>query len=470
MRISSLTGWYFISSICLALIGLLALPLFTTHLGPEEFGRFFILSALSSGIASMACSVCVLSMSEKLTLFDSEDRLYYIGAVLVVGGSFSLVTCMVVFITFRVVSQAYGHELLDKTAIFLTFFAALFSSFWAICVQILNIEGRAKAFAITNIAQAVVNVIVVCIALFEFNELKNALLWGLFSSGCVGAIGAFVSLYNRFQIGNLRRWMPIAFRGGFASVLSSLMENGKNFVERSYLGATIGVYQLGLFAHGQYYKNSSMALVNAVSLGLVPISMSEAKELNPKFRITLQLWMPMQIILASICLVFALIGREVVGFLTNSKFVEATPYVLAMMLSLLFQTMAKPHSVLMLVRGKGSLYANINTGCIVFALVWLFASVPFIGVWGAISAYAIQVLLLRAALYWAANRIHYLPFTDQWVIVGFICSVMCISVDYLLELSFIFRVTALFLICLVFFLKFRTKFRYLLNELLLFVK
>lgn len=457
MSVAHRTGWYFVSSIGVPLIGLLTLPLYTTRLGPGEFGTFALGSSLAAVVSATAGSVSMLSLPAELNRYEGEERRRYVGSVLLLAVVGALLSCLAVVAVYSAAAAAFDLELLGNTATILAIVGALFGSLWAICVEIMTIEGRAKNYATTAILQTVVNAVAVCVALFMFDDIDNALFWGFAGAGAVGMLGAMISLSGRFAFGGLRRWLPIAARGGTAAVLASLTESGKIAVERSYVSLMVGAHQLGLLAHGQHYKNASMVFINAVSRGLVPTSLREAEVPQPDFGVTLQFWVPMQVMVVGITLGFALVGREVLGLLTHGKFVEAAPYAVAMMLILLLQTMAKPHATLMLARGRGHLHANLNTAAIVVALLWLFATVPFLGVWGAISSFGIQTLVHRVAVYWAANRIHRLAFADHWVIGGFILTGLCMAADYGIDLGLAARVVLLLVLSLILLWQIRTQ-------------
>lgn len=457
MSIVERTGWYFFSSISVPLLGFITLPLYTTRLGPEEFGVFALGSSLATVVSATAGSVSSMSLPAELNRYQGEDRRRYIGSVLLLGAVIALLCCLAVFTAYLAAAAAFELELVGKKAIILAIVGALLASVWAICVEIVTIEGRAKHYATTTIVQMLVSTIAVSTALFVFNDNENALFWGFVCAGAVGMLGGMISLSGCFTFSDLRHWLPIAARGAPAAVTASLSENGKSAVERSYVGLMVGAGQLGLFGHGQYYKNASMMLINAVSRGLIPTWLREAKDARPDFHVTLQLWVPAQAMVVGITLGFALVGREILGLLTHGKFVEANPYAVALMLTLLLQTLAKPHSALMLARGQGRQYAKLNTAAIVVALLWLFATVPFLGVWGAISSIAIQTLVHRVAVYWAANRIQRLAFADHWVIGGFVLTGLCMIADYDLGLSFATRVVLLLVLYFVLLWQLRTQ-------------
>lgn len=448
MSVARRTSWYFVSSISGAAVGMLTLPLYTTRLGPDEYGAFALGASLATVVSATAGSASTVSLPVNLNLYEGEELRRYVGAVLLLSSVIAILTCIAIFTTYSGAAAIFDLEVLAPLSITLAIAGSLLNSVWAICVEIMTIEGRAKHYAVTTILQVLCSVIAVCAAIFMFDEIANALFWGFTCAGAVGTISAIILLRGRLSFCEIYHWVPIAARGGLAAVTASLAENGKTAIERSYVGLMVGAYQLGLLAHGQLYKNSSMVIINAVSRGLVPTSLREAEAQKVSFRVTLQLWAPVQAMVVGITLCFALIGPEIINLLTHDKFSQAAPYTVAIMLTLLLQTSAKPHSALLLARGHGHVYANLNSLAVVLALIWLFVTVPFIGIWGAITSFVIQTLVHRVTVYLAANRICRVEFTDRWVIGGFIFTGLCLYLDYGIGLDFAARITLLFVFIL----------------------
>lgn len=425
MPILRRTGWYFLSSVSVPLLGLITLPIFTTRLGPEHYGVFALGSALAGIVSAAAGSVSTVSLPAEFGRLTDAERRHYVTAVLVLSLAVGLVTCGAVFGLYSVVSEVFSLEILTPTATTLAIAGALLNSLWAVCTEILTIDGRARVYSISTVLQALANALAVSAALFLFDEPETALFWGFLSAALMASIGAVFALRRSLVRCSLSIWLPIAARGGVAAITASLSETGKVAIERAYLGAVVGVGQLGLFAHAQFYKNASMVALNALSRGVWPTALQEARDPEPAFPATLRVWTMVQAFVVIMALGFALVGREVIGLLTHGKFVEAAPYAVALLLALLIQTAAKPHSSLLLSRGQGHLYAHLNTISMIVALAWLLVSVPFMGVWGVVSSIFVQVVIHRVGVFVFARRLYRLPFTDGWVFWGACGVIIC---------------------------------------------
>jgi O-antigen/teichoic acid export membrane protein len=411
-------GWYSVSSIGTSLLNLLTLPLITTKLGPEQFGSFALAAALAGIVTGTAGSVCSLSLPVYLSHYKDKHRGEYLAAVMLLSIGAAWLSCAAVFGLYIAISGLFRIELLTPFALLIAMGACIASSVWAVCVEILTIEGRAKAYAAITVLQAVANAFVVSIVLFLLEDTEFALLWGFAAAAAVGAVAASVILVRTLHVRNLGTWLPIALRGSAASVTASLSETGKLAIERVYLGAMVGIAPLGLLAHAQYYKNASMVGLNAFSRGILPTALDEARMDKPYFPITLKLWVLVQAFVVTVSLAFTFLGREVIGMLTHGKFTSAANYTVGLLLVLLLQTAAKPHTILLVARGQGNVNANLYTISIIISLGWLFVSVPLFGIWGAISSFMFQNFIHRIAVYWAASRICKLAFADAWVVGG----------------------------------------------------
>lgn len=437
------TSWYFLSSLGVPLLGLATLPLFTTRLGPEEYGIFALGAALAGIVSATAGAFSMVSLPTELPKLAKADRPPYLTSVLMLSSVASLLTCIVVFLLFGAVTTALDLELLDRRAIALASAAAILQGVWATCVEIHTIEGRARIYAITTVAQALANAAAVSVALFAFNEVQLALFWGFLATGCVGIISAWVSLKGKMTLRGLHPWFGVAARGSVASIVSALTENGKFALERTYLGALIGIASLGLYAHAQYYRNASMTVLNALSRGVLPTALREAQLEPPQFDVTLKLWVIVQAFVICVALGFSLVGGEIIALLTHGKFVSAAPYAIALMAVLLLQTAAKPQAILLTARGQGHVLAHLGTLSILLSLVWLIVAVPLIGIWGAVSSFFVQILAHRIAVYRAARRIHTLPFSDTWLVAGFLLLLGCVLLETLVKPSLTQRVALL---------------------------
>lgn len=422
------SGWYFVSSIASPLIGLITLPLYTTRLGPEQFGAFALGAALAGVVSAAAGSVSTISLPAELSSKTKAEKAPYLTAVLLISLAVGLITCLIVFGLYSLVSKIFTLEVLTSTEMALAIASAILSSFWGICIEILTVEGRAKTFSISMLLQALASVVGVSTALFVFDEVNNALFIGFLAASFVGTLSTVSALRRSIHFSKCKSWFAVAVKGGGAALMASLTENGKVAFERSYVGALLGTAQLGLFTHAQTYKSMVMVVLNAISRGVWPTALEEARDNEPQFGATLKMWRIVQAFVVAATLSFTLIGREFIGLLTHGKFVDSSLYVVALLLTLLLQTAAKPHSSILFSRGKGHFYAHLNTVSILIALLYLVATVPYIGVWSVISSIALQTLIHKCAVFYFARKLYALPFSDNWI-VGGICAVgLCLFV------------------------------------------
>lgn len=443
MTVARRTGWYLLSSVGAPLISIATLPLFTTRLGPQEFGAFALGTALAGAVTAVSTSFSMVSLPAELPKLGSQERRGFVTAMLVLTMLAAVVSAIIVFTAYVLACRQWGLEWLGLKAVVLLISAALLNSLWGVCVEMHTMQGNARRYAITILIQTLMNVAAVSAALFIFADTHHALFWGFAVAGLVGAMSAILTLRGGLDFKDLAQWYTRARQGSHAAILSAVSENGKILLERSYVSALLGLLPLGILAHAQYYKNAAMIAINALSRGVLPTALEEGHAEVPMFTVTAKLWKLVQAFALCATLGFALVGKQVIGLLTHGKFVDAAPYATALMASLLLQTAAKPHMTLLMAKGKGHLYAHLSTISLVVGMLWLLLSVPYMGVWGVISSVLLQTLIHRVGVYGAANRLHRLPFTDHWVVGGLALSAVCIFIGQLQTLSVAMRITLL---------------------------
>ncbi|TDR76728.1 lipopolysaccharide biosynthesis protein [Paludibacterium purpuratum] len=422
MSVANRTTWYFLSSIGVPLISLAALPLYTTRLGPSHFGAFALGATIAGLISGVAGATSTLSLPHQLSILEGRDRTHYLSAVLTASLLVGLLCLVFIYPLYTQASNLFGKDYLGRKSLLLALLAGVLNAMWTASVEILGIEGKAKTYAILTFAQALINIAVVSFCIFSLGENDNALFYGFIAAAALGTFSAIVLFLRPTSLSSLKMWLPKACAGSTSAVSASIAENGKLAFERSYLAGFAGFAALGLYSHAQYYKNATMTLLNALSRGVLPTALEEAKLPQPTFAVTQEVWDIVQIFVACVCIGFAFIGRDVIAFLTHGKFTDAASYTVALLIVLLLQTAAKTHAMLLLGRGLGNLYANLNTASIGIAFLSLFLLVPHFGVWGAIISMYIQVFLHKIGQYIATKRITKLPFSDYWVYGGGIFS------------------------------------------------
>lgn len=454
MSVSKRTAWYFVSSIGGPLVSFATLPLFTLKLGPEQYGAFALGTAFAGAVSGVAGSVSTLNMPTQLTVLQGEDRRRYLAAALLVAFAIALGVASLIYwlsISYKEVMSVDG---LSRTALQLALLSGVLNTAWVVLVEILAIEGKARTYSLLFFAQTLINAAVVSVALFSFDDKQLALFWGFGAAALFSSTSSLLALAQTVEFYDVAKWLRVAAHGMVSAVSASLSEYGKLAFERSLLAGAAGVAVLGLFAHAQYYKNASMTLINALSRGVLPTALEEAKADPPVFQKTRQIWILVQLFVMTVCMGFALIGRDVIGLLTNGKFSDAAPYAVMVLISLLLQTAAKPHATLLLARGQGKLYANLNTLSVMIAVGVLLIAVPLWGVWGVICSLFAQIIILKAGIYFYSRKIASLGFTDAVVVLGGMCALVIELLVEMLKPGLKIRLFFIFMMAPFFFLIF----------------
>ncbi|EKV26051.1 hypothetical protein C882_3338 [Caenispirillum salinarum AK4] len=415
------SAWYMLASLAGAGISVAVLPFATQVIGAAEYGALAIAMAVATLATAMGAAAIGFVLSEHYLRVEDALR-GEISAAAVIAAYVGAVVAALILLPAAILLLPQVMEIDEalRTGIMICLLGAVVGAPWVVASEVFMLEGRAAAFAIGTIGQALTNAAVVLVLLFVWPMPDLALFIGNAAGHGVLFLVGIGALWKTLRCPKGRRWFD-AMRSKAVSVgRASLAESGRSLFERSYLGSWTTVAAVGLFSHAQLYRNWAMLALNAVSRAVWPVNLAEANEPEPTFRLTRASWNVVQAGLAGMAIVFALFGREIISLLTSGKFVEATPFAIILLCSLLIQTAGKPYMVLLIARGEGQHTGNaaaIGTVCGLAALAGL---VPWLGAMGAALAAVLQMVVTRSLIVRAGRRIHRLAFADWWVVVGLV--------------------------------------------------
>lgn len=413
------SAWYLLASIAGAAVSVAVLPFATRIIGADEYGALAIAMALATLATATAAAAIGYVLSEHYLVESSESRGEIAAAALLASW---LGAVAAGFILLAAAQFLLPHVLdIDERlaiGIRICLLGAVIGAPWVVCSEVLILEGRAAAFAAGVVGQALVNGAVVLGLLYVHPLPDLALFVGNAAGQGVLLLVGLIALGRTVRRPRDRRWFAAMRSKAVAVGRASLAESGRSLFERSYLGAWTTVAAVGLFSHAQLYRNWAMMALNAVSRAVWPVNLREAHEEDPTFPVTRASWSVVQAGIAGGGMAFVLFGREIIALLTSGKFVEATPYAIVLLASLLVQTAGKPNMVLLIARGHGQHVANAATAGTITGVCALAALVPWWGPMGAATAVMVQMIVTRGLTVWFSRRLGRLPFTDAWVLIG----------------------------------------------------
>ena len=422
---------YALSSGASALIAVITVMFSTRILNPVDYGLFAVGIAVPSVAAGVAAAGSGYGLQVHLPTASGQDRVDLVSTALcMVGGISLLLSAVMAVIVLLLPLPIMG---LDYTEIALVILAAMLGSPWLVATEVLTLEGRAGMFSAITIGNSFLSSAATLTALFHYGLGGFSLFIGPFVGAAFVCLGSFAVLHGRLGWPRTSRWFLEMAHSFWPRALANLFEHGQMVVERWLLASFADLRSVGIFNHAQQYRTYTMQGVNAVSRGTWPGYLEEARENPPRFRLADETWRLVHIGVFLLGLVFAFFGGEILEILTNGKFVAAHPYATLLLLVLLVQASGKSQMTLLIARNHGHLYANLTTASIAVHVIGMAVLVPFVGMAGLLASIFLQVVFLRAGVYWAAGRIARVPFSDEWVAVGIVLVPLSLAATILLE-------------------------------------
>ena len=413
--------WFLAPSILQAGLSFLTIPLATLILGPEDYGAFALITAITGLGTAVSClgSSYLLSMmfsSSPLAVvkqFVSRQTIISLGIASVLAVGFAVVWRWLAYFIPSFVDVPLGGVLLSA-------FSMVPNTLWALAVDVLTLDGRARLFAIVVIIQSLVSAITLLCSLFMLGETELALFLAATASALTAGIGGLIALSRYLERPHLDKEGIRVFKGAIAITGVNIIEVAYQPFERNLLVAISGLSALGLYSHAQQYRQIAAMATKALARSIWPLTLKEANQPLFDFVRTGRYWALAHVVLSALGLAFAILGNELITLLTHGKFDGAGRYAAVGLAFLLVQNSARAHIGLLYAKGEVDIYARLNMIAILTTFICAALAIPQWGPWGALFAIFMQQTVLRIGLQIYVRRRIPVPFQDSWAISGLI--------------------------------------------------
>lgn len=423
---------YFLPFVSNSLLRLVAIPVTTYILGPPEYGLFALMMGVVNICTVLATSVTGYVVNHHAPPGQVAPRgLIATVALIEVGvGLILALTCMLGWASFARWMGIAGD--ISPYSFLALLLSVPLGALWTSGSMMMVFDQRANLYSVTMITQGVMQLAATIAALYLLHWRVGALVAGQVAGIATCAVGGYLGL---------RRHVSVTFDGRVAresvglmpwSMISGFANSSTDLLERLVLGRVTSTYQLGLYVHAQSYRAMFGTAGKAFVQVLQPAMMKEARSGSLDFSDTRDGWDVVYVMFSLFGVVFALVGREIIGLLTHGKFVGAAIYVPFWCIYLTFQYLGRAQVAMLYAHGEGKkissalLMSNIVSGCLMVAL-----GVPF-GAPGLVAAVLCGEVVNRVMLqHWTRQRWN-LPFQDFYAVGGAFLIAAFTAVAYLL--------------------------------------
>jgi O-antigen/teichoic acid export membrane protein len=428
--------WFLAPSIFQAGVAFATLPLATLILGPQDYGAYALVVAITGLASAIACMGSSYQLAHVFSSKDKERIRQLVSQQLVISLLLSALLALLLIVAWNsIVAYADNLNAVPHAGFMLAAIGVVPSTLWAIALDVLTLDGRAKTFAKIVISQSLLTAAALLACLFIFDLGALSLFFSAFTGTAMLGLGAMICLWPYIERPNLTRENLQIFKAAFSLTGANIIEVAYQSFERNLLALNTGLHSLGLYTHAQQYRAIVATATKALSRSVWPITLEEAKQPSLDFRQTNRYWRFTYLCLGIIGISFAALGDLFIGLLTHGKFMGAGPYAAMSIAYLLVQNSGRPHTGLMYARGDVKPYARFSIIASIACFACAAAAIPLLGVWGALLSISVQQIVLRASIQRYTSRLSNIPFQDGGVIVGLVLICLIVAINTLLALS-----------------------------------
>jgi O-antigen/teichoic acid export membrane protein len=410
-RLAKQSAIYGLGSMVSRLLAVILIPLYTSYLSPDDYGKVGILTAWSAVL--VICLRAGISTAFFRFYFDAEDDR---GRTTVVRTSFWFTMTMATaglvagLLLAEPLSQAFrdvGPGLV----------AATFVGVWAQMnyeqlTSLFRVEQRALAFGIASLANVLVTVcaMVVFVAVFHWHAL------GLIVGNFTGTLAIYLVLlaYRRYQLGlefdrHLLREMN---RFGLPLVPSALALWAINFVDRFLITWLDSKSAVGVYTIGIQISSAIVFLLFAFRTAWPAYAYSIKDDSEAKLTYGFVLTY-LTLLTCWISTALAVLAPWIVDILTSKPGYAGAERVVAPLCFSAAAFAAYTVVVIGVGRARKTKFNWVITGAAaVVNVVLVVALVPPFGIYGAAIASLVTYVGMFLAMAWHAQRVY--PVLYQW--------------------------------------------------------
>lgn len=391
-------------SIVSALSRLLAVPLTTYFLGPEEFGYYAVVLGVVGLCLAVTSSFSLYVVSHRYAAADA-DRANVVLTCVVIELCLALICALALAALWPFIALWFDvPQPLPSGTLALAVVALPLATLWQSVTPVVLYEGRAMLYAFANSLSAIFQLVATALCLYSGWDLLSLFVGYTIGTVVTGACAVPVIWRHRtgrisgFVFHDVRRMAGIA-------IVSNLSDSLMTVVERAFLSRYASLNALGLYFHAQNYRNILMTAIKAISMAAHRQTLDEARADAVDFVWTRQAWALMYGLVGIVGVGAALLGREVISFITFDKFTDAAVLVPLLCILLLVQQVARPQQYKMMAMGEGTTLSRYKLIATLAATISLVLTVPVFGIFGPIASAMLKELLHRGCIYaYAARR------------------------------------------------------------------
>ncbi|MBN2105418.1 oligosaccharide flippase family protein [bacterium] len=443
---------YSLGNLSTKLIGIVLLPLYTSHLTLEEYGMLGILEATSL----VLISVLSFRLPTAMIRWCSDESDLHTQKVIVFNTLFFCVLSLIVINCIlmplkNACSQLFfGQPHYDRYFLYLFIFIS-----FEILNQVFLGFLRFKEKSFVYIVLTVVKMLTILAFNIYFVAYMNMGVEGIILGQCIGAI-LFLLVSFPYLISNMTMKINFyifkeMFYYGFPLVFSTISGMILSLGDRYILPYFHGYSDLGVYSLA--YKVASVInvfILNSFTLGFLPIAFKMYNKPESERFFSKMLTYFVFILLVSV-LLLSLFSRELIEtFALKQSYWKAAPLIPFIAFVFVFKGMQYIFALGFHYVKKTKYNAMITLSGAVLNLILNLLLIPKLHVYGAIIATLISAFIMTGLVYYYSQKFYFIRYESVKIFKMFVVMVLLFSASYCIHplgstLRILIKVTLVFL-------------------------
>jgi len=416
-------------------LGIVVLPITTLILTPEDYGVFALVTALTGAMGALAAMGSSFTMSHRFQGEVSDESICLVSTLMLIVLLGSLILAMLVVIGFVLASRISTLvSSLPLLGLAFALVAMVVNCLWGIATSVAVLSRKVRLYFVYAAGQALITPATVLFVLFVLKVHGPMALFGGAIAGSLVTLAGTFAITNKYLRPKFDRGLAKeTFRVGGWMGMANFAELLQRFIERWFLASFVDVRSVGLLTHAQVYPNMLMMGGRPAIQSAWPVLCEESRAEVPSFQRSRHVIHLISIGVAVVAIEIALLGHEVIGLLTNGRFVEAAPYAAVLTaVSGLRLGCGRPQYAVIVTSGRASYASLVNGISALIGGIMVAGFVPLWGMNGAVAAYTAYTLIYVAMLHYLSRRIRPMPFFDAAALTGLAATIlMVVAIEYL---------------------------------------
>ncbi len=427
---------YSLGNLSTKLLGIVLLPIYTSHLSVADYGVLGILEVS----AQFLIAVLGLNLYRALVRWywdpEYKDKQRAIFFTLL---SFLVLFVLLVEILLFVNAAYFARLLFDDSGksylIRLMIISAGLEIIFRIPLTLMRVQERPFLYSLSNIAKLIVSATLTIYFILALGKKVE----GIYEAQIMGAL-VFLLLIIPYVIKNLQvTFLSKAFKEmfwySFPLVFSSISGLLLTIADRFFLKFMSGLADVGIYSLGFKIGNSiKVFLVQSILLALSPIiyKMMDQPD-NKSFYARIMVYLGSVVMMSVV--VLSLFGRELVELLAKKPQYILAQYIIPIIAMGGFFGMLKEVALTGInIMKKTKALAMLITGAAILNVLLNYFLIPYFQSLGAAIATLLTQIILFSQIYLYAQKHYFIPYELRKISLMLILALMIISVGFCLNM------------------------------------